>query len=236
MGNITFASRLIDSDWDETLAAWRCPALQIPGAVVRDIIVDGKRIDKAEYEVLHGQAMIHWVLPDRPERIAVVLELTESLSLVSETERWKRLAIVLPVAATIIAASISAAATYFGKAENRQISLDRQQTTTDPRPPPNASATNIPSPPGTSRDSSPDIGSGTVKFNISMPRGDKVCLSWPGKPDKEDSFDLLRAAGISVVDFNQGISVAYGALAQKSPYAIHYIPGFIEKILETIRL
>jgi hypothetical protein len=97
MPSIVFANRLVDSDWDETLRAWRCPALNIPGAVVRDIIVEGVRVDKAQYEVLKEQGMIHWVIFQKPERISVIVQLTEELSPEYEKDRWKKIAIVLPV-------------------------------------------------------------------------------------------------------------------------------------------
>ena len=56
-----------------------------------------------------------WIAPNKPQRVAAFIKLTETLSLDKETERWKRLAIILPVVATVIAASISGAATYFSR-------------------------------------------------------------------------------------------------------------------------
>lgn len=115
MPEIVFSIRLTSDDWDEVMHGWRCPALNVPGAVVEAIYVEGSRVDTARYEVLTQNTLIRWVTSDQPPRVVASIKLTEALSLGKETERWKRLAIILPVVATLIAATITAAATYFAK-------------------------------------------------------------------------------------------------------------------------
>jgi hypothetical protein len=115
MPEVVFAIRLTNEDWDEVMRGWRCPVLSVPGAIVEAVYVEGSRIDSARYEVLPQNTFVRWIAADHPQRVAVSIKLTEALSLGSETERWKRLAIVLPVAATIMAAVISGSATYLSR-------------------------------------------------------------------------------------------------------------------------
>jgi hypothetical protein len=115
MPEIVLTMRLTNEDWDDAMRGWRCPVLSIPGAIVEAVYVEGSRVDTGRYEVLTPNTFVRWITPDRPQRVALSIKLTEALSLDSETERWKRLAIVLPVVATIVAASISGAATYLSR-------------------------------------------------------------------------------------------------------------------------
>jgi hypothetical protein len=112
MSDIAFNVRLAEADWDDTMSGWRCPALNVPGAKVEDIYVEGTRVDSAKYEVLQNYTIIRWAASDRPSRATASIILTRALSLGTETDHWRRLAIVLPVIATIIAALISGSATY----------------------------------------------------------------------------------------------------------------------------
>jgi hypothetical protein len=66
---IIFRVRLINEDWNAEQHAWYCPALRIRGATVREIYASGERKDKALYEILPGQEMIHWIPDPRPEQI-----------------------------------------------------------------------------------------------------------------------------------------------------------------------
>ena len=63
-------------------------------------------------------AVIRWIPSDQPPRAAASVTLTKELTLGAETDRWKKLAIVLPVVATIAAAAISGVATYYSKASD----------------------------------------------------------------------------------------------------------------------
>jgi hypothetical protein len=112
---ITFTTRLTDAEWDEVMGGWRCPVLQIPGAEVEDIYVDGNQIDHGRFLVLQGQHIIRWMSPERPKRVAVIIKLTKELALGSDTDKWKKRAVILPFVATIAAASITALPTYWSK-------------------------------------------------------------------------------------------------------------------------
>jgi hypothetical protein len=109
---IIFTTRLTEEDWDSTLSAWRCPSLAIPKARIEDLFVDGNRLDKAKYEV-RGPG-IRWIAPNPPRGVTAQIRLGEELSLESETDRWKKLAVVLP----FVAALVGAAATYLSKSAN----------------------------------------------------------------------------------------------------------------------
>jgi len=112
MTAIVFATRLADDDWSTEQGAWRCEPLRIPGATVKDLRVDGNTIDKSQYQVRTELAMVHWVGPGRPPRVAAEIELSDELSLAKDTDRWKKLAVLLPVIGTIAAALIAGTATY----------------------------------------------------------------------------------------------------------------------------
>jgi hypothetical protein len=115
MPEIVFTTRLTTDDWDGVMHGWRCQVLNVPGAIVEDIYLEGNRVETTRYEVLSQQNFIRWAAPDQPQRVAATIKLTEMLSLDRVTERWRRLAIILPVLATLLAASISAVATYFAR-------------------------------------------------------------------------------------------------------------------------
>jgi hypothetical protein len=108
MTSIVFTTRLTEADWDDMMRGWRCPALGIPGAAVDALFVDGERIDKVKFEVLAQNQVIRWIVDDRPPRATLSIALLEELALERDAARWKKLAIVLPVAATVLAAVITA--------------------------------------------------------------------------------------------------------------------------------
>jgi hypothetical protein len=120
---IAFRVRLIDADWEPTIGGWRCDALKVPGSEVESLYLDGRRIDKIKYEVLSDQSLIRWSTGKMPERVVAAIKLTKELSLGSDTERWKKLAIVLPFVATILASIVSSAATYFAAFYKNQPSV-----------------------------------------------------------------------------------------------------------------
>jgi hypothetical protein len=116
---ITFMTRLTDAEWDPVVGGWTCPVLQIPGAVVEGIYVEGSQIDSGKFQVLQGQHIIRWMPPEKPPRIAVIISLTQELALGSETDKWRRRAIILPFAATVASALITAIPTYWSKRLSR---------------------------------------------------------------------------------------------------------------------
>ena len=134
MANIIFSTRLTEADWDDTMRGWRCPPLAVPGAIVEALYVEGNRIDSARYEVLKEQSLIRWTPSDQPQRVAATIRLTEDLTLGTETDRWKKLAIILPVAATIVSAAIAGGTTYLSKAAPEGRSPGRPATTSSANP------------------------------------------------------------------------------------------------------
>jgi hypothetical protein len=110
---IVFTTRLTPDDWDPNIRAWRCPAVDIPSAFIKTAYDPKGQLLAGDYlKIDKGPARVSWKGPDKhPAQIVLVLALGEELSPVSAELFWKRLAIVVP----IIAALISAGATWFGK-------------------------------------------------------------------------------------------------------------------------
>ena len=119
LADIAFTTRLTELDWDETLRGWRCPPLAVPGAVVEAIYIEGNRIDSSRYEVLQQHAVVRWVPSEQPPRAVAAIKLTEALTLGAETDRWKKLAIILPVIATILSALIAGGVTVLRDRNDR---------------------------------------------------------------------------------------------------------------------
>lgn len=130
MPNNVFHVRLGDADWDDTMSGWRCSALNVPGAKVEDVYVEGTKIDTAKYEVRESEGIIRWAAGNRPTRATASISLSRPLSLGTETDRWRRLAIVLPVIATILSAVISGSATYLASRTSNEHSTTEDTTST----------------------------------------------------------------------------------------------------------
>ena len=110
---IVFTLRLTSDDWDSHLRAWRCPAIDIPSAFIKEVRdAKGQPIAMSLLKIDKGPARLTWNGPgQQPSQIAVAVGLGEELSPTSEEHFWKRLAIVVP----IITAIIGAAASWLGK-------------------------------------------------------------------------------------------------------------------------
>jgi len=77
-----FSVTLSEKDWDARQAAWRCPVLKIPGAMLREVFHSGKREDPRHYRPEDG--VIFWVGPSRPEELVAQIELTKKLDEIEE--------------------------------------------------------------------------------------------------------------------------------------------------------
>lgn len=98
---ISFVVRLTEKEWDEDFNGWRCSTIRIPGAEI-EVYNRGRLSDRA-YEVSEENDMILWRLDTpRPESLAVLFKITESLSTQRATNLWKGLAIALPFIAAIL--------------------------------------------------------------------------------------------------------------------------------------
>jgi hypothetical protein len=178
---ISFTVRLNEEDWEISRKAWRCPPLAIPSASIQDVFVGGDRVDKANYQVLKGPWAIRWIPSKAPAQIAVEILLGEALSRQSDTGFWKKLAIVLPVAATILVAVISAITTYL----------------VTPRPDPTSIADVI-----TARVSEVNVDPKNFSYRLAA---DLLDMSHYIKKSEKDKYDLI--VGIrpkSAVPDNQG--------------------------------
>jgi hypothetical protein len=108
-----FTTTLTSQDWDQNLGGWRCPALGIPSIVVDAMFVSGKKADTRNFEVLAENEIIRWsASDDHPSQATVSLRINKELSTQELTSRWKKLAIVLPVVASIVVAIVSPILTH----------------------------------------------------------------------------------------------------------------------------
>jgi hypothetical protein len=99
----SFKVRLTTDEWDKDLNGWRCPTLKIPGANIECIFHEGQALDVNQYRVNPRDEMIYWESKTPPPNsLAVLFTLSKSLSTQEKTDYWKKLAIILPVVATII--------------------------------------------------------------------------------------------------------------------------------------
>jgi hypothetical protein len=109
---IVFTIRLTSDDWDAGIRAWRCPAVDIPSAFIKEAYdPKGQPLATSLLKIDKGPARVSWKGPGQPAQIVLVVELGEKLSPTSEGLFWKRLAIVVP----IITALIGAGAAYATK-------------------------------------------------------------------------------------------------------------------------
>ncbi|HZT61324.1 MAG TPA: HNH endonuclease [Pyrinomonadaceae bacterium] len=127
---IVFTVAVDQDDWDKQFGGWRCSALRIPGAQVDDVFKEGSRVDKSWYEVMPKHAMIRWIPQNPPEKALIIISLTEELSTQELTNRWKKLATLLPFIAAILAALITGIFTYLSSrtpsVSNSNISNSRE--------------------------------------------------------------------------------------------------------------
>ena len=103
-----FTITLSKDDWDSVKGGWRCPALQIPGTRVQSIYVDGAAVDPKYYEVNNALSLIRWSPDARPKQASVHIHADKALSTEELTLKWRKLAIILPVAGSLAAALITA--------------------------------------------------------------------------------------------------------------------------------
>jgi len=110
---VVFATTLTERDWDMELSGWRCTALKIPGAQIDGAFVGGERVDPAWLEVKYELDLIRWIHGERPAQATILIKLTEELSTKELTLKWKKLAIILPVLASIAVALLATISSYF---------------------------------------------------------------------------------------------------------------------------
>lgn len=101
---IVFTVRLTSDDWETGLSAWRCPAVDIPSAFIKEARgPSGQPVATTLLDIEKGPARVSWKGPGaHPAQMTLVVGLGEKLSLVSAENFWKRLAIVVPIITAII--------------------------------------------------------------------------------------------------------------------------------------
>lgn len=104
----TFTATVTEQDWDKGLRAWRFPALKIPGARLESVFVSGVLVDTSSYEVNYDLNIVRWGdAKEHPRQAVFLIRLTKELSTEELTLRWKKLAVILPFAASVLVALIT---------------------------------------------------------------------------------------------------------------------------------
>jgi hypothetical protein len=129
MTEMVFTVRLTRDDWERDLRAWRCAAVDLPGAFIKEArSPDGLSLGTDLFEIAKGPARVSWRGADPPAQIALGIGLSEELSPASEEQRWKKIAVIAP----IISALIGGAATYFSRAPSHELSAYALQLRVEP--------------------------------------------------------------------------------------------------------
>lgn len=112
---IGFAVRLTQDDLDPVTRAWRFPALELPGASLKEVYADGERIDPEKYRIVGNQ--LRWVPGDRlPEKLTALVsvdsesrdEIFQSRDKAKKNEDWwRKFATVVPLITAALAAAVS---------------------------------------------------------------------------------------------------------------------------------
>jgi hypothetical protein len=124
---IAFPVTVTEEDWDVRLGGWRCPALKIPGAKVESVYVSTARVDSSLYEVKYDLDIVRWAHAEHPPQATLHVTLTKELTTEELTVKWKKLAIILPLIASMIVALIAGLFSY--SSSRRSLTTDNSKTT-----------------------------------------------------------------------------------------------------------
>ncbi len=106
---VAFTVTVGPADWASDVSGWRCPALAIPGAEIDEFYAEGQPVARDWFTVREGLSIVAWVHGTPPPATATLaLKLTKELSTQELTAFWQKLAIVLPVLASVLVALIAA--------------------------------------------------------------------------------------------------------------------------------
>jgi hypothetical protein len=206
---ITFRVTLSGRDWDDNLGGWRCEALAIPSSKIEALYALGEKIDTVGYEVLSNERIVRW-RGDHPEIVTVSIGLTEELSTERETQRWKRLAIILPVVATLGASIIAALAPTVLDSFKAQVWIATPRAAAKTPPPGPSQAVRDPSPASSSQatpESTPQSGS----IPATACAGNQGKLAFSGGPNYPASAGYLASLKQLHNQLSDMAAVRYGA-------------------------
>ncbi len=114
MPEVIFPIRVTADDWDSHTRAWRCPALDIPSAVITEAYdPSGVPVSLSLLEAAKGPARVSWRGADPPPGLLLEVGLEEELSPAKDERWWRKIAIVAPPIAAVLAALIGAAAASY---------------------------------------------------------------------------------------------------------------------------
>ena len=209
--NITFTISLYTSeDWEKNMGGWRCSALNIPGAMIDAIFVNGQKIDDSKYQVLKKYSIIRWSDGTPPPQALASVLLTQELLTQEQSkelsQKWKQTAIILPFVAAVLGSTI----TYFSN-------KDKTPTLQNKAIVESVSKNDV-----------------IVKdtFNIMFPRGLRAVISstnlFKDSIARSNPKLYLLNKGIAVGRVDEGTKIAYAALVQKNPEEIKYIPWIMD--------
>lgn len=130
---ISFIVSIGETDWDEEIGGWRCPALKVPTSSLDAFFASGEKVDDRRYQVHKPNAMIIWAngRESRPHKASLSISINEPLISAADAtkavtsaqddlsksqanaDKWKKLAIVLPFLASILGVILGFVSDHF---------------------------------------------------------------------------------------------------------------------------
>ncbi|MBD2177002.1 hypothetical protein H6F42_08780 [Pseudanabaena sp. FACHB-1998] len=101
---INFPIRLSKEEWESSTLSWRCRALEIPGADIKTVMLNGIDQHKNHYRITDiGNISIN--IPNYPvypetDDVVVIIQLTKQLSTQNEVSIWQIISAISAIVAT----------------------------------------------------------------------------------------------------------------------------------------
>ncbi|HRI19396.1 MAG TPA: LamG domain-containing protein [Panacibacter sp.] len=105
--HISFTVSLNENDWSNDFRGWVCSSLRIPGAEIKEIFSEGKKVDDINYKIDSDKSVIRWANQVIPKRITVCINLKKELTTTDLSKRWKKLAIILAFLGPLIGSLVT---------------------------------------------------------------------------------------------------------------------------------
>jgi hypothetical protein len=161
---INFPIRLRVEEWDSSTLSWRCPALEIPGADIKTVMLNGIRTDKRYCEI-NEIGNISITIPNYPvypetDDVVVIIQLTKQLSTQNEVSIWQIISAIAAIMAVVATFFSPIGAEIYKQTQNHKdyqpsVSPPSTSTTTPPSTStttPSPTSTTTPSPTSTTQD------------------------------------------------------------------------------------
>jgi hypothetical protein len=105
--SISFLLDLRHEDWNHSLKGWNCPLLKVPGAKIDDLYASSHRVDSNWYKSDTEVGIVQWIHDEQPPQLSTAkITLSKDLEDREISLLWKKLAIILPLLASLLVALI----------------------------------------------------------------------------------------------------------------------------------